>query len=149
MIILFYILYLFSFFFFYVKEIRTPSHFWGGGEWRGSAGLQPTKTSTMTDSAAIERDPGTGASDTPGSSRAQNASSPEQPYKAVWFPYRTAWRSRGADLSAPNFDPHRGERRPWSALSKRARGVCRAPAGRSSRGGSSAPSPFPLPPSEA
>ena len=122
----------------------------GGGEWRrGNAGLQPTKTSTMTDSAAIERDPGTGASDTPGSSRAQNASSPEQPYKAVWFPYRTAWRSRGADLSAPNFDPHRGERRPWSALSKRARGVCRAPAGRSSRGGSSAPSPFPLPPSEA
>ena len=41
------------------------------------------------------------------------------------------------------------ERRPWSALSKRARGVCRAPAGRSSRGGSFAPSLFPLPPSEA
>ena len=144
---IFYIFFLF--FFFYVKEIPTPSPFWGGGEWRGSAGLQPTKTSTMTDSAAIERDPGTGASDTPGSSRAQNASSPEQPYKAVWFPYRTAWRSRGADLSAPNFDPHRGKRRPWSALSKRVRGVCRAPADRSSRGGNSAPSLFPLPPSEA
>ena len=38
----------------------------GGGKWRGSAELQPTKTSTMTDPAAIERGPGTGASDTPG-----------------------------------------------------------------------------------
>ena len=40
----------------------------GGG--RGSAGHQLTKTSTMTDPAAIERGLGTGASDTPGSSRA-------------------------------------------------------------------------------
>ena len=118
----------------------------GGG---GSAGLQPTKTSTMTDPAAIKRSPGTGARDTPGPFRAQNASSLEPPYKAVGFPYRTAWRSRRADLSAPNFDPHRGKRRPWSALSKRARGVCHAPADRSSRGGNSAPSLFPLPPSEA
>ena len=137
------------FFFFYVEEIRTDTKPLLGGEWRGSAGLQPTKISTMTDSAAIEGGPGTSASDTPGPSHAQNASSPEPPYKAARFPYRTAWRSRGADLSAPNFDPHRGERRPWGALSKRARGVCRDPAGRSSRGGSSAPSLFPLPPSEA
>ena len=113
----------------------------GGG---GSAGLQPTKTSTMTDPAAIKRGPGTAARDTPGPSRAQNASSPEPPYKAIGFPYRTAWRSRRADLSAPNFDPHRGKRRPWSALSKRARGVCHAPADRSSRGGNSAPSLFPI-----
>ena len=134
-------------FFFYVEEIRTDTRpLLEGG---GSTGLQPTKTSTMTDPAAIKRGPGTGARDTPGPSRAQNASSPEPPYKAIGFPYRTAWRSRRADLSAPNFDPHRGKRRPWSALSKRARGVCRAPADRSSRGGNSAPSLFPLPPSEA
>ena len=82
----------------------------GGGERkrRSSARLQPTKTSTMTVPVAIERGPGTGASDTPGPSRAQNASSPGPPCKAVWFPYRTAWRSRGADLSAPKFDPHEG-----------------------------------------
>ena len=36
------------------------------------------------------------------------ASSPEPPCKAVWFPYRTVWRSRGADLSAPKFGLHRG-----------------------------------------
>ena len=45
------------FFFFYVEEIRTdtePLLGGGGGKWRGSAGLQPTKISTMTDSAAIE-----------------------------------------------------------------------------------------------
>ena len=53
----------------------------------------------MTVPAAIERGPGTGASDTPGPSRAQKASSPEPPCKAVWFPYRTACRSRGADIS--------------------------------------------------
>ena len=46
------------------------------------------------------------ASDTPRLTRAQNASSPEPPCKAVWFPYRTAWWSRGADLSPPKFDPH-------------------------------------------
>ena len=84
----------------------------GGGKRRGSAGLKPTKTSTMTAPAAIERGPGTGASDTSGPSRAHNASSPEPPCKTVWFPYRTAWRSRGADLSAPKFDPQRGERWP-------------------------------------
>ena len=55
----------------------------GGGKRRDSAGLQPTKTSTMTDPAAIERSPGTGASDTPGPSGAQNASSPEPPCKTV------------------------------------------------------------------
>ena len=68
----------------------------GGGQRRGSARLQLTKTSTMTDPAfrPVGRALGTGASDTPGPSRAQNASSPEPP--AVWFPYRTAWRSRGA-----------------------------------------------------
>ena len=62
----------------------------------------------MTVPAAIERGPGTDARDTPGPSRAQNASSSAPPYKAVWFPYRTAWQSRGADLSAPKFDLHRG-----------------------------------------
>ena len=45
-----------TFFFFYVEEIRTDTEplLGGGGKWRGSAGLQPTKISTMTDSAAIE-----------------------------------------------------------------------------------------------
>ena len=98
--------------FFYVEEIRTDTRSLLAGKRRGSARLQPTKTSTMTVPAAIERGPGTGTSDTPGPSCAQNASSPGPPCKAVWFPYRTAWRSRGADLSAPKFDPHRGERRP-------------------------------------
>ena len=64
-------------FFFYVEEIckdTRPLLEEGGGEWRrGNAGLQPTKTSTMTDSAAIERGPGTCASDTSGPSRAQKA----------------------------------------------------------------------------
>ena len=55
----------------------------GGGKRRGSAGLQPTKTSTITVPAAIERGPGTGASDTPGPSGAQSATSPEPPCKAV------------------------------------------------------------------
>ena len=66
----------FSFFLAWRKSARTPGHFWrwGGGEWwRGNAGLQPTKASTMTDSTAIERGPGTCASDTSGSSRAQKA----------------------------------------------------------------------------
>ena len=58
----------FFFFFFYVEETRTDTRplLGGGGELRGSAGNQPTKTSTMTDSAVIERGPGTDASDTPG-----------------------------------------------------------------------------------
>ena len=58
--------FLFFFFFSWRKSARTPGHFGGRGEWRGSAGLQPTKTSTMTDPAAIEGGPGTGASDTTG-----------------------------------------------------------------------------------
>ena len=33
---------------------RATSGEGGGGKWRGSAGIQPTKISTMTDSAAIE-----------------------------------------------------------------------------------------------
>ena len=57
-------------FFFYVEEIRTDTRLFLGGGGRGSAGHQLTKTSTMTDPAAIERGLGTGASDTPGSSRA-------------------------------------------------------------------------------
>ena len=73
------------FFFFYVEEIRTDTRslLEGGGKRRGSAGLQPPKTSTITVPAAIERGPGTGASDTPGPSGAQSATSPEPPCKAV------------------------------------------------------------------
>ena len=74
------------FFFLCVEEIRTDTRSLlggGGGKRRGSAGLQPTKTSTITVPAAIERGPGTGASDTPGPSGAQSASSPEPPCKAV------------------------------------------------------------------
>ena len=29
------------------------------------------------------------------------------PVRGSGLPYRTAWQSRGANLSAPNFDPHR------------------------------------------
>lgn len=36
-----------------------------GGEQRGNVGFQPTKTSTMTVPAAIEKSPGTSVSDTP------------------------------------------------------------------------------------
>ena len=59
--------------FFYVEEIRTDTRslLGGGGKWCGSSGLQPTKTSTMTDPAAIRRGPGSGASNTPGPSCAQ------------------------------------------------------------------------------
>ena len=105
------------------KSARTPAA--SGRKRRGSAGLQPTKTSTMTVPLAIERGPGTGASDTPPllahkmrplmewyAVTSHRASSPEPPTKAVWFPYRTAWRSRGADLSAPKFDAHRAARWP-------------------------------------
>ena len=38
------------------------------------------------------------------------ASSAEPPCKVVWFLYRTAWRSRGADLPVPKFNPHWGAR---------------------------------------
>ena len=111
------------------KSARTPVA--SGRKRRGSAVLQPTKTSTMTVPGAIERGPGTGASDTPPlhahkmrpliewyAVTSHRASSPEPPSNAVRFPYRTAWRSRGADLSAPKFDAHRAApRRRASAAS--------------------------------
>ena len=108
-----------SFFFFlsWRKSARTPGRFWG------EAGLQPTKTSTMAVPAVIERDPRNGVSGTPPPPTAQmhpimeryavtsyRASSAEPPCKVVWFLYRTAWRSRGADLPVPKFNPHWGAR---------------------------------------
>ena len=108
---------LFFFFLSWRKSARTPGRFWG------EAGLQPTKTSTMAVPAVIERDPRNGVSGTPPPPTAQmhpimeryavtsyRASSAEPPCKVVWFLYRTAWRSRGADLPVPKFNPHWGAR---------------------------------------
>ena len=61
-------------FFFFLRGGNPHGHqAASGGKQCDSAELQPSKTSTMTVPAAIERGPRTGASFTPGHSRAQNA----------------------------------------------------------------------------
>ena len=78
-----------------MEEIRTDTRPLLGGSSPGSAGLQPTKTSTMTVPAAIEKGPGTSVSDTPlppykmrplmeqYAVTSHRVSSPEPPCKAI------------------------------------------------------------------
>ena len=138
------------FFFFFLRRGNLHGHqATSGGEWRGSAGLQPTKTSTMTTRLRSKeaREPVRATQRAPHAHkmhrlRGRRTRQSDSPTGLPGGPEELIYQHL-------TLTPTGLERRPWSALSKRARDVCRAPAGRSSRGGSSAPSLFPLPPSEA